>query len=175
MGRVVSPKSSVGLARRLAPLLAAGLSLILSGCGGSSSGTTPPPPHSSYSVSATALSPSSVNSGNSASATISVTPANGYTGQVTLSCSSITGGGTPAPVCEFSKNPQPVNATGGSSTLNVATNFGTPAATYTVKVSAADATGSVPANASLTLELATTASRHNAVIISQDNTTHHIL
>jgi len=170
MGRAVSPKSSVGLACGLASLSAAALSLILSGCGGSSS-TTTPPPHASYSVSATELSPSSINTGNSATSTISVTPANGYTGQVTLSCSSITGGGTPAPACAFSKNPVAVSATGGSSTLTVSTNFGTPAATYSVKVSAVDASESAPSNGPLTLQLATTSSIQHIVVIFQENRT----
>jgi phospholipase C len=172
MGRVVSPKSSAGFACGLASLLAASLSLILTGCGGSSSTTTPPPPHTSYSVSATALSPSAINTGNSATSTISVTPANAYTGQVTLSCSSITGGGTPAPVCAFSKNPVAVtSAAAGNSTLTVSTNFGTPAATYTVQVSAADALGSAPTNGPLTLQLATTASIQHVVVIFQENRT----
>ena len=157
----------------LASLSAAGLSLILTGCGGSSSTTTPPPPpHTSYSLSAAALSPSSINSGNSATSTISITPANGYNGQVTLSCSSITGGGTPAPVCAFSKNPVAVtSATGGNSTLTVSTNFGTPAATYTVQVSAADATGSAPSNGPPSLQLATTTSIQHIVVIFQENRT----
>jgi hypothetical protein len=68
-----------------------------------------------FTVAATALSPATVSPGVSATSTITITPVNGFTGSVAFSCSSITGGGTPAPTCSFS------TVTNGSSTLTVST------------------------------------------------------
>lgn len=68
-----------------------------------------------FTVAATALSPATVSPGASATSTITITPVNGFTGSVAFSCSSITGGGTPAPTCSFS------TVTNGSSTLTVST------------------------------------------------------
>ncbi|MGC2170797.1 MAG: SBBP repeat-containing protein [Candidatus Sulfotelmatobacter sp.] len=48
----------------------------------SQAGTSP-----SFSLTATALSPASVNPGGSANSTVTVTPANGFSGSVTLTCS----------------------------------------------------------------------------------------
>jgi hypothetical protein len=67
-----------------------------------------------FSVSATALNPSSVNPGSSATSTITVTPLNAYTGTVDLTC-SVAGSGTPLPTCSL--NP----TSGNSSTLTVST------------------------------------------------------
>jgi hypothetical protein len=47
------------------------------------------------------LSPTSVSAGNGATASILVTPVSGYTGNVTLSCSSVTPVVVGAPVCSF--------------------------------------------------------------------------
>jgi hypothetical protein len=71
-----------------------------------------------FTLSASALSPSSVSAGGSATSTVTVTATNGFTGAVSLSCSSITGGGSPAPACSFSASS--VNGS-GSSTLTVST------------------------------------------------------
>ena len=74
-------------------------------------------PAASYSLSAGVANPTSVNAGNSSSATVTVTPANGYTGSVTLSCSIspvVTGSG--APTCSLT-NPVTVTAGAASSTL----------------------------------------------------------
>ena len=61
------------------------LLLCLSGCNsGSSTGPTGQP---SYTLSATSLNPESVTAGNTSTSIITVTPANGYTGSVNLSCS----------------------------------------------------------------------------------------
>jgi Pro-kumamolisin, activation domain len=76
---------------------------------------TPPTP--GYSLSAGTASPTSVSPGSSASATVSVVPASGYTGTVTLSC-SIAPVVSPAPTCSFgSTSPVTVTSTGGSATL----------------------------------------------------------
>src|SRR5215472_1496384 len=123
-------------------------------------------------VAATALSPSSINTGNFATSTITVTPAKGYTGNVTVACSSITGGGTPSPACSFSTNPVAITgASSGTTTLTVSTNFGTPAATYTVHVSATDGAGLMPSDGVESLQLSTSPSIQHVVIIFQENRT----
>ena len=74
-----------------------------------------------YSLSAATASPTSVSPGSSASATVSVVPASGYTGTVTLSC-SIAPVVSPAPTCSFgSTSPVTVTSTGGSATLTFTT------------------------------------------------------
>ena len=50
----------------------------------------------------TAIFPTSVHAGFTATATVNVSPINGYSGTVTLSCSSVTPLATPAPFCSFS-------------------------------------------------------------------------
>jgi hypothetical protein len=83
--------------------------------------TTPPP---SYSLSAGTANPASVNAGSSSTASVTVTPANGYTGSVTLSCSiSPVVSGLDAPTCSFG-NTSPVAITGaaaGNATLTFTT------------------------------------------------------
>ncbi|MGB6476081.1 MAG: hypothetical protein WBF04_18665 [Candidatus Sulfotelmatobacter sp.] len=49
----------------------------------------------------TAIFPTSVHAGFPAQATLTVSPINGYSGTVTLSCSSVTPLATPAPSCSF--------------------------------------------------------------------------
>jgi hypothetical protein len=66
-----------------------------------------------FTVSATSLSPSSVAPGASATSTVTVTPLNGYSGTVNLTC-AVTGSGSPAPTCSLSP-------TSGNSTLTVRT------------------------------------------------------
>jgi hypothetical protein len=74
-----------------------------------------------YSLSAATASPTSVSPGSSASATVSVVPASGYTGTVMLSC-SIAPVVSPAPTCSFgSTSPVTVTSTGGSATLTFTT------------------------------------------------------
>jgi hypothetical protein len=86
--------------------------------------TTPPP---SYALSAEAASPASVSPGSSSTATVTLTPAGGYTGTVTLSCSItpvVTG--TTAPTCGFGST-SPVSVT-GSSAVSATLTFTTMAA-----------------------------------------------
>jgi len=69
-----------------------------------------------FSLAASALSPASVSPGATATSTITITGVNGFNADsVSLSCSSITGGGSPAPSCSFSA------LSGGTSTLTVST------------------------------------------------------
>jgi phospholipase C len=129
------------------------LLLNLSGCGSSSS-TTTTPPSPSYTLTASALTPSSVTIGSPATSTLTVTPVNGYTGTVTVSC-SVTGGGTPAPIC----SPASINVTGTTavnSTLTVPTAGSIPG-TYTFTLTAKDANNLAPSNGSQQLTLAVTA------------------
>jgi hypothetical protein len=75
-------------------------------------------PTPGYTLSAGAANPTSVSPGSSSNATVTATPANGYTGTVTLSCSiSPVVAGVDAPTCSFSPNPVTVTSSGGSSTL----------------------------------------------------------
>lgn len=70
----------------------------------------------------TPMSPSTVAAGSGATAGITVTPLNGYTGSVTLSCNSISPVVTPyAPVCSFDPQPLPIAGTAQVATLNVTT------------------------------------------------------
>ena len=82
--------------------------------------TAPPP---SYSLSAPAtMTPASVNAGASSTGVVTVTPANGYTGSVTLSCSIapvVTG--SAAPTCSFSTNPVSVTSGVATSMLTFST------------------------------------------------------
>ncbi len=131
------------------------LLLLLNACGGSSS-TTTTPPLPSYTLTASALTPSSITAGATSTSTITVTPANGYTGTVTVSCSSVTGG-TPAPTCSFA--PTSINVTGTvavTSTLTVSTS-GSAVGTYTFTLTAKDGNNLAPSNGSQQLTLTTTA------------------
>jgi hypothetical protein len=69
-----------------------------------------------FTMAATALSPASVSPGGTATSTITLTGVNGFNvSNVMLACSSITGGGSPAPTCSFGA------ISGGISTLTVST------------------------------------------------------
>ncbi len=67
----------------------------------------------SYSLSAGTANPASIAAGGSSSATVTVAPANGYTGSVTLAC-SIAPVVSPAPSCSFGST-SPVSVTGAVS------------------------------------------------------------
>jgi hypothetical protein len=56
----------------------------------------------------TALSPSTLTPGSTATAVISVTSTSGYSGSVTFGCTSITPLVEPSPICSFSPEPLPV-------------------------------------------------------------------
>ncbi len=77
-----------------------------------------------FTITPTALSPSLVAPGGSATSSITVTGLNGFAGTVNLSCSSISPVVSPPPTCTFS----PAAVTGsGESTLTVHTTAGTKA------------------------------------------------
>ena len=145
------------------------LLLGLSGCSsGSSTGPTDQP---GYTLSATALNPESVTARNTSSSAITVTPANGYTGSVNLSCSMISGG-TPAPSCSFSPSAVTISgAAPGTSTLTVSTSSSTPGGNYTITVAGSDAKSLAPSNGSQKLSLTTAAVFQHIVVIFQENRT----
>ena len=84
-----------------------------------------------YSIASSALTPASVVAGGSATATITITALNGFTGQVDLSC-SVTPVVASAPTCAF----VPASVTGGSGTsaLTVSTSTASPVGAYTITV-----------------------------------------
>jgi phospholipase C len=141
----------------------------LSACStGSSTGSGGPP---SYTLNATPLNPGSVTAGNDSTSTITVTPVNGYTGSVSLSCSMITGG-TPAPGCSFSTSLVTISGTPpGTSTLTMSTSSSTPGGTYAITVAGSDAQNAPPSNGSQTLSLTTAAVFQHIVVIFQENRT----
>jgi len=148
----------------------AGLLAGLNGCGGSSS-TTAGVVTPSYTLAATALNPASVGAGSAATSTITVTPADGYTGSVSLSCSKITGG-TPAPTCSFSVSPVAISGTVPvSSTLTVSTSSGVPAGNFAITVAGSDAKELTPSNGPQALSLTTSSIIQHVVIIFQENRT----
>jgi phospholipase C len=140
------------------------LLLGLTGCGGSSS----PPPTPSYSLTATALNPASITAGNTSTSTITLTPANGYSGNVTLSCAAIAGAN--APSCSFSGNPVQVSGD-VSSTLTISTTASTPGGSYAVSVTGKDTNNLAPSNGPQPLTLTTAAVIQHVVVIFQENRT----
>lgn len=141
----------------------------LSGCNsGSSTGSMGQP---SYTLSATPLNPESITAGNTSTSVITVTPANGYTGSVSLSCSMINGG-TPAPSCSFGASPVTISgSTPGTSMLTVSTSTGTPGGNYTITVTGSDAKSLAPSNGPQSLSLTTAAVFQHIVVIFQENRT----
>jgi len=144
--------------------------LSLSGCGGGAS-SGPPPAKASYTLGAAASSPASVTAGGTATSTITVTPVNGYTGSVSLSCSSITGA-TPPPICSFSASPVVISGTAAAtSTLTLSTSIGTPDTSVTITVTGSDANDLAPGNGPQTLTLTMASVIQHVVIIFQENRT----
>ena len=142
----------------------AALAFGLNGCGdgGSSSHS-----NSDYSLAVSALN-SSITAGNTSSSTITLTPAGGYSGSVTLSCAAISG--TNAPTCSFSPNPVPVSGN-GTSTLTVSTVINTPGGNYTISFTGKDANNLVPSNGAQSVTLTTAAVVQHVVVIFQENRT----
>lgn len=143
------------------------LTLGMSACGGSSSPGPSVPP--SYTLTASALNPGTVTAGNKSTSTLNLGPVGGYTGTVSLSCGTISGG-TQAPTCAFS--PSTVTISGvnpGISTLTVSTSTNTPGGTYAITVNAIDANKLAPSNGARALTLTTAAVIQHVVIIFQEN------
>jgi phospholipase C len=145
------------------------LLLSLSACGGGGGGSSAPAGPPSYALAAAALSPATVSSGNKATSAITVTPANGYTGSVALSCTTITGG-APAPTCSFSPATVTISSTAaGSAVLTMTTTTSTPGGTYTISLTGSDASKTAPSNGTQKLTLIEAAVFQHIVIIFQEN------
>jgi phospholipase C len=146
------------------------LGALLVGCGGSSTGSSPPE-SPSYALKAAAMNPGSITAGSTSTSTITVTPADGYTGSVTLSCSTVTGG-SPAPSCSFSLPTVTIaNDAAVTSILTVSTSANTPGGTYTITVAGRDGTGKGPSDGSQALSLTAAAVIQHIVVIFQENRT----
>ena len=140
----------------------------LSACGGGS-GTPASPP--SYTLTASALSPSSVTSGDASAAMIQVTPVNGYSGSVNLSC-TITSASASAPKCSLSAAALTVsNGNAATATLTVTTSSSTPGGSYSIVLTGSDANKVAPSNGSQSLTVTAEAVIEHIVIIFQENRT----
>jgi phospholipase C len=112
-----------------------------------------------------------VTAGDAATSKVTVTPENGYAGTVTPSC-KVTNGAIPAPTCTFSPSPVSVSgAAAGISTLTVSTSGSTPGGSYSVSVTATDASGLTSLNGPQMLPLIMRAVIQHVVIIFQENRT----
>ena len=141
-----------------------GILLGLSACGGDSSTV-----QSSYTLTAAALTPSTVTAGNMSTSTITVTSATDYANSVGLSC-SVASSGTPPPSCSLSPSRVTVSAPlPATSTLTVSTSASTPGGHYSISVTGADANNLAPSNGPQTLTLTAAAKILHIVIIYQEN------
>ena len=77
-----------------------------------------------FNITAATLAPGTIAPGGSASSSITITPLNGFTGDVTLSCGAVTPAVNPPPTCAFSPSSM---AGPGVSTLTVHTTAATQA------------------------------------------------
>jgi phospholipase C len=122
-----------------------------------------------YVLTATALNPAVATAGKSSTSTVTVIPANGYTGSVRLSCGMISAG-TPVPTCSFS--PPQATITGfkaALSVLTVSTPGNTPGGPFTFTITAADTNKLAPSNGPQAMKLTTMAVIQHVVIIFQEN------
>src|SRR5450755_616865 len=155
-------------------ILGAGaMMLSLGACGGGGSSTPSSPTGTgtpgSYTLSGSGLNPMPVTAGHSATAAITLMPANGYIGSVTLACGTISGG-IQAPACTFNPATVPIGGTtAATSTLTVSTSINTPGGAYGITVNAKDAKGLAPSNGAAALTLTTAAVIQHIVIIFQEN------
>ena len=103
----------------------------------------PPPPPGAYDVLVAPFAPNPIVLQNSATATVTVSPANGFSGTISLAC-GVSGGGTPGPGCSFQPGNVAVSGGSGTSTLTVNTVDGMPNGTYTIVVTGQDENGKTP-------------------------------
>lgn len=83
---------------------------------------------SGFSLSASALSPSPIPAGNSASSTVTIGPTFGFNGSVALACAGLPSGAS----CAF--NPAIIPNSSGTSTLTLTTGASVAAGTYSIQV-----------------------------------------
>jgi phospholipase C len=118
-----------------------------------------------------AFNPGLVTAGHGAATTVTVIPANGYTGVVSLACGPINGGGV-LPPCAF--NPSQVTLDGIAakpSVLTLSAPIGAAGGPYSFTVSASDSHQSGPINGAQALKLTVMAVIQHVVIIFQENRT----
>jgi phospholipase C len=143
----------------LIPLaVTASLLISLAACGG---GSAPNPGAPDFQVTASALTPSAVLQGGSATSTVTVAPINGFNATVALSCTGTLPTGAS---CAF--NPSSIPAT-GSSQLTVSSSASSVPGTYPVTVTATS--GSTNHGAPVTLVVQTKI--QHVVVIFQENRT----
>jgi phospholipase C len=122
-----------------------------------------------YVLTVTAFSPGLVTAGKASTATVTVIPANGYTGIVGPSCGPVNGGST-VPNCSF--NPSQLTISGFSakpSALTLSTPGDTPGGPYTFTVTATDTNKLAPSNGPQAVKLTAMAVIQHVVIIFQEN------
>jgi phospholipase C len=145
------------------------LASLLTACGSGNSGQILRT--ASYSLSASTLTPESITAGNSSTSTITVKPANGYEGTITLACLEISGG-NPLPNCSFSPSSVSVTSTTTvSSTLTLTASASAPNSSYTIGVTGADGNNQGPSDGTQNLSLITIARIQHIVLIVQENRT----
>ena len=143
------------------------LALALACCGGGGGGS--PGPVKGYTLTVTP-GLGTVTAGQASTAKVRLTPQNGYTGTVSLSC-NVGGKGAPVPTCALSAPSIAVSAAGAASTLTVSSSTSTPGGSYSLVISAHDATGLTPSNGAQPLSLVVAALIQHIVIIFQENRT----
>jgi phospholipase C len=142
--------------------------LTLTACGGSSSPSMGAGP--GYTLTAAALNPASITAGGTSTSAITVTPATGYSGSVSLSCPNLASAA--AITCSFSANPVVLSSgTAASSTLTLTTTNSTPGGTQSISVTGSDAQSRAPSNGPQALSLITAAVFQHIVVIFQENRT----
>jgi phospholipase C len=131
-------------------------SLGIAACGGGLN-FVPQPPAPSYSVTAAAFPSTSIAAGGTTSSVVTITPVNGYTGTVSLSC-NISGAGTAAPTCSFSPDPVIISGTlPAMSVLTISTSRSTTVGNYAITITAIDGKNLPALNGSQKLNLITSA------------------
>ncbi len=124
-----------------------------------------------YVLGDTAMIPGVDTARNSSSATVTVIPANGYTGRVSLSC-GLTGVAISTPACSFNPSQVTLNDAGAkTSALTVSTSSSTPGGPYTFTVNARDLNNLAPSNGAQAMKLTTMAVIQHIVVIFQENRT----
>jgi phospholipase C len=143
------------------------LALGASGCGsggGTRGGSL------SYTLTVTAVSPGTISAGSAGTATVTLTPMNGYAGTVSLSC-TVSGSG-PTPTCALNRNSVSLGSGAPASvTLTVSSTSNTPGGSYSVSVSAIDGSGAAPTDGAQAQSFNMAAVLQHVVIIFQENRT----
>jgi len=131
---------------------------------------TTSPPSSSYTIDAAVLSSDPISAGNTSNSAITVTPQNGYSGAISLSCSIA--GGPVAPACSFSTNPLIVTGNApATAILTISTSADTAGGSYVATVAANDAQNLVPSNGNQAINFTTAAVLQHIIILFQENRT----